>query len=89
MQLHLFFYSNIHFQVINVEFYVRSQIILAFSESNIILMLFRLIFYISERAISSKFKIQPSECKIERESDTGVCMFNYECYKKKGNTVTQ
>ena len=42
-----------------------------------------------ERAISSKFKIKPKDCKIEREADTGVCMFNYECYKKKGkNTLS-
>ena len=43
--------------------------------------------FISERAIASKFQIEAKECKIERESDSGVCMFNYECYKRKGTVL--
>ena len=42
---------------------------------------------LSERAISAKFKIQPTECRVGRESDAGVCMFNYECYKQKGTVL--
>ena len=42
---------------------------------------------VSERAISAKFKIQPTECRVGRESDAGVCMFNYECYKQKGTVL--
>ena len=42
---------------------------------------------IAERAISSKFQIEAKECKIDREEETGVCMFNYECYKRQGTVL--
>ena len=41
----------------------------------------------SERAIATKFQIEAKKCKIDRETEEGVCMFNYECYKKQGTVL--
>ena len=57
------------------------------SKLMIFIHIINLSFILSERAIASKFQIQAKECKIDREGDAGVCMFNYECYKKQGTVL--
>jgi len=41
----------------------------------------------AERAIDTRLQINPKKCQVDRETDHGVCMFNYDCYKQKGTVL--